>query len=131
MTWKNILKSTSKGRRGQRIIRAALRPVIQEMVENFAEDKNEIRRDEIIDFINSNAEELKNILYIKQRAGPNQDPSLQGISRQQLGNNFKNGLKGLHNIAIYKLRDMGYEIEEKRDGKKTLTTFYVLRDWYV
>jgi len=128
MTWKNILKSTSKGRRGQRIIRAALRPVIQEMVENFAEDKNEIRRDEIIDFINSNAEELKNILYIKQRAGPNQDPSLQGISRQQLGNNFKNGLKGLHNIAIYKLRDMGYEIEEKRDGKKTLTTFYVLRD---
>jgi len=128
MTWKNILKSTSKGRRGQRIIRAALRPVIQEMVENFAEDKNEIRRDEIIDFINSNADELKNILYLKQRAGPNQDPSLQGISRQQLGNNFKNGLKGLHNIAIYKLRDMGYEIEEKRDGKKTLTTFYVLRD---
>jgi len=128
MTWKNILKSTSKGRRGQRIIRAALRPVIQEMVENFAEDKNEIRRDEIIDFINSNAEELKNILYIKQRAGPNQDPSLQGISRQQLGNNFKNGLKGLHNIAIHKLRDMGYEIENKRDGKKALTTFYVLRD---
>jgi len=128
MTWKNILKSTSKGRRGQRIIRAALRPVIQEMVENFAEDKNEIRRDEIIDFINSNAEELKNILYIKQRAGPNQDPSLQGISRQLLGNNFKNGLKGLHNIAIQKLRDMGYEIENKRDGKKALTTFYVLRD---
>ena len=131
MTWENILKSTQKGRKGQRIIRAALRPVIQEMVENFAEDKNEIGRDEIIDFINSNAEELKNILFRKQRAGPNQDPSLQGITRQLLGNNFKYGLRGLHNIAIQKLIDMGYEIERKKDGKKQLTTFYVLRDWYV
>lgn len=128
MSWEDILKVTPKGRKGQRIIRAALRPVIQEMVENFAEDKNEIKRDEIIDFINSNAEELKDILFRKQRAGPNQDPSLQGITRQLLGNNFNNGLKGLHNIAIQKLRDMGYEIEHKRDGKKQLTTFYVLRD---
>lgn len=127
MSWEDILKVTAKGRRVRKVIRTTLRPVIREMVEDFAGGRNEIERREVENFIQSNSQELKDILYERQRAGPNQDPALEGYSRMALGNTYRGSLPGLINIAIVKLKDMGYEQMFRRVGGQKIS-IYVLRN---
>jgi hypothetical protein len=127
MSWEDILKVTAKGRRVRKVIRTTLRPVIQEMVEDFTEGRNEIERAEVENFINSNSQELKDILYERQEEGPNQDPALEGYTRMALGNTYRGSLPGLINIAIVKLKEMGYEQVFRRVGGRRIT-IYVLRN---
>lgn len=95
MSWFSVLKSTTES---SREVRRQARPVVNQMVEQFASDKNEITPGELEAFVR---EEITNSGIFQNSVLPNHSPNHRGRLIRSSHSHFVN-------MAFYKIREMGF-----------------------
>ena len=111
MSWFSILKKRNRPAAQQKIakkVRRVARPFINEAVENFLADKNEVTMSELRNIVKESTSNLRT------------HPDLQDLNPTQRGRYLTEEKGAFLSIATYKTRELGFILQpaKTRLGKK-------------